>query len=61
MGKKKVKPSAFGEFMSEYMSKERHAGRKYPKVIANRIVIFVEFLIKLCTNVFLLFSTYGLE
>lgn len=32
MGKKKVKPSAFGEFMSEFISKERRAGRNYPKV-----------------------------
>lgn len=33
MGKKKVKPSAFGEFMAEHIKKEKRSGRTYPKVI----------------------------
>lgn len=37
MGKKKVKPSAFGEFMIEFMAKERRSGRTYPKVSTEEI------------------------
>lgn len=32
MGKKKVKPNAFTEFMFEFVRKERAAGRHHPKV-----------------------------